>query len=153
MAERGLLNKKMQLIKDNFTTKPTFVKRDNRKILGLYPKEKLARKMTQANHVLQRPHGLTTDAGAYDLYIANNLDWKVIFEIDDGRSYWITVPEFNQHKLWIDRGQGPQYVIQFKYLHRDGDSVSSIDYSSACPPIKLDKPRSSQLSLFGGEIW
>jgi hypothetical protein len=143
----------MIITNTNFSTKPKFVRRQGRKILGFYPEEKLARKMTQANHILQRPPGLTIDAGAYDLHIASNLDWKVIFEIDDGRSYWITVPEFNQHKLWIDRGQGPQYVIQFKHLHRDGDSGSSIDYGSTNPPIKPDKPRSSQLSLFGGETW
>jgi hypothetical protein len=141
----------MQLLNSYFSTKPEFVRRQGRKILGLYPKEKLARKMTLSNHVLRRPPGLTIDAGAYNLHIANNLDWKVIFEIDDGRSYWITVPEFNQHKQWIDRGQGPQYVIQFKYLHRDGDNGSSIDYSSACPTINMEKPRSSQLSLFGGK--
>jgi len=141
----------MQLTKSYFNTKPEFVRRQGRKILGLYLEEKLARKMTQTNHVLKRPPGLTIDAGAYDLHIASNLDWKVIFDIDDGRRYWITVPKFNQHKLWIDRGQGPQYVIQFKHLHREGDSGSSIDYGSANPPIKLDKPRSSQLSLFGGD--
>ena len=153
VRQTGSFIRKMSFTNTQFNTKPTLIKRSGRKILGLYPAEKLARKMTQANHVLHRPAGLTIDAGAYNLYIASNLDWKVVFEINDGRSYWISVPEFNQHKLWIDRGQGPQYVIQFKYLHLDGDSGASIDYGSACPPIKLDKPRSSQLSLFGGEIW
>ena len=133
----------------NFTTNPTFVKRDNRKILGLYPEEKLARKMTQAKHVLHRPPGLTIDAETYNLHLADKDDWRIIFEIDDGRRYWITVPEFNLHKQWISRGQGPQWVIQFKHLHRDDDSGPFTSSCSGGTPFMADKPKAPQLSLWG----
>jgi len=135
-----------------FTTPVTFVKMGGRKILGLYPEEKLARKMTQAKHVLKRPPGLTIDAKAYDQHLADKDDWKIIFEIDDGRRYWITVPEFNEHKKWISRGRGDQYVSQFKYLHRDGDD--GIETSSYRPPapVKPSNLESLQLSLFGGAV-
>ena len=138
----------MLLTKDNFTTKPTFVKRNNRKILGLYHDEKLARKITQAKHILQRPPGLTIDAETYDLNLANKDGWTVIFEIDDGRRYWITVPEFDLHKQWINRGQGPQWVIEFKYLHRDDNSGPFTPSGNISKTIMPDKPKSPQLSLF-----
>ncbi len=140
----------MKLSNSYFATNAILVKRNNHKILGLYPEEKLARKMTQAKHVLQRPPGLTIDAETYNQHLADKDDWRIIFEIDDGRGYWITVPEFNQRKRWINRGQGPQYVIEFKYLHHDGDTGPFTPFggtSSAMPPVK---PKSPQLSLFGG---
>jgi hypothetical protein len=140
----------MILTENYFITKPTFIKRNNRKILGLYPVEKLARKMTKSKHILQRPPGLTIDAETYDLHLSDKADWTIIFEIDDGSHYWITVPEFNLHKQWINRGQGSQYVIQFKYLHRDDVGKDAI-ISGIPESMKAIQPQNLQLSMFGGE--
>ena len=149
MRQTGSFDKEMYLTKDNFNTKATLIKRNGRKILGLYPIEKLARKMTQAKHVLQRPPGLTIDAATYDQHLAVKDDWTIVFEIDDGRLYWISVPEFNQHKLWISRGRGPQWVIQFKYLHRDGEDGTFTHSSCIRNSMTPDKPKAPQLSLWG----
>jgi len=138
----------------DFTTKPTIIKRNNRKILGLYPEEKLARKMTKANHVLRVPRpGLSIDAETYNLHLADKDDWRIIFEIDDGRRFWTNVPEFIQRKHYIDRGQGKQVVIDLVDLHRDDDSGPFTPSGSTCNPMPPEKPKAPQLSLFGGDAW
>jgi hypothetical protein len=104
-----------------FTTKPEFVKRNGVTILGLYPDEGLVRKMIKSHHVLRRPPGLTIDASAYASHVEGKTDWTIVFDISDGRRFWITVPEFDRHRKWINRGQGEQHCIEFKYLHRGGD--------------------------------
>jgi hypothetical protein len=146
----GSFAKKMMITNTQFSTPATLVKRNRITILGLYTEEKLARKMTKSHHILQRPPGLTIDAEAYNQHLADKDDWTIIFEIDDGRRFWVTVPEFNLHKRWISRGQGDQYVIQFKYLHRDDDTSAAILSSGTGNPAQPDKPKYLQLSLFGG---
>lgn len=140
------------MVKVNFITKPTLVKRNGVTILGLYPDEKLARKMTKANHVLRVPRaGLTIDAETYEKELSNKYDWSVIFEIDDGRHFCITVPEFNQRKHYIDRGQGKQVVVDLVDLHHDVDCrplTTASNYNNFSQPAK---PPSPQLCLFGGD--
>jgi hypothetical protein len=124
------------------------VKRNRHTILGLYPEEKLARKMTKSYQVLRRPPGLTVDADAYDTNVAGKADWTVVFEISDGCRYWIPVPEFERNKKFIDRGQGLQYCIEFKYLHRDGQLDNAFNDNLLNRPAK---PQSPQLAFnFGG---
>ena len=142
------------MVEFHFNTKSQLIKRKGHTILGLYHAEKLARKMTQAKHVLRLPRaGLTIDAETYERELANKIDWRIIFEIDDGRRFSITVPEFNQRKHYIDRGQGKQVVIDLVDLHRDDDNgpfTSSGCINNLMPP---SKPKAPQLSLFGGESW
>ena len=133
----------------DFNTKPEFVRRQGRKILGPYPEEKLARKMVQAGHVIRIPEpSYTIDAETYDHELASRLDWNIIFDIDDGRRYWIAVPEFNQRKVFLDRGRGPQWRIAIKYLHRDDDS-GPFTYSGTSNLMPPAKPKAPQLSLWG----
>jgi hypothetical protein len=142
----------MLLTDTYFNTNPILIKRQGRKILGLYPAEKLARKMTKASHVLRVPRpGLSIDAETYNLHLADKDDWHIIFEIDDGRRFWITVPEFNQRKHYIDRGQGKQVVIDLIDLHRDDDDGSSCVSLKDATPAPVKSSKSQQLSLFGGE--
>jgi hypothetical protein len=132
----------------HFNTKPQFVKRKGVTILGLYSTEKLARKMTKSNQVLRRPPGLTIDAEAYGTNVAGKADWYMVFDISDGRRYWITVPEFDLNKKLIDRGQGQQWVIEFRYLHRDDEDIDDLDI-----PVIGGKSKSPQLSFsFGGNV-
>ena len=137
----------------HFNTNPQFVKRNGVTILGLYANEKLARKMIKDYQVLRRPPGLTIDAEAYDANVAGKTDWSIVFDISDGRRYFITVPEFDRHKRFIDRGQGLQWLIEFKYLHRDGDDGPFTSFGSTCIAAKPDKPKAPQLTLFGGDSW
>ncbi|MGA2367896.1 MAG: hypothetical protein ABSF74_04930 [Dehalococcoidia bacterium] len=136
------------MVKFHFNTKPQFIKRNRHTILGIYPKEKLARKMTKSHQVLRRPPGLTIDAEAYDANVVGKVDWTIIFDISDGRRFWIAVPEFDRYKRFIDRGQGPQLLIEFKYLHRDNE----LNDANITNPVNLpDKPETPQLAFnFGG---
>ena len=138
-----------------FTTKPQLIKRNGRKILGIYPQEKLARKITQVKHVVRVPQpSLTIDAVTYDRELANKLDWCIIFEIDDGRQYWITIPEFNQYKKFLDRGQGAQWRIEINRLHCDGDDAGRFTNTSYTnTPVKSpEKPKTPQLGFNLGGI-
>jgi len=132
----------------HFNTKPQFVKRNNVTILGLYTEEKLARKMTKSYQVLRRPPGLTIDACAYDANVAGKDDWTIVFDISDSRRFWIPVTDFERYRKPIDRGQGQQYVIEFKYLHRDNELNDANITNPINPP---DRPKTPQLAFnFGG---
>jgi len=136
------------VVKFYFNTTPQLFKRNRHTILGVYPEEKLVRKMTKDSQVLRRPPGLTIDAEAYDANAAGKVDWSIVFDVADGRRYWITVLEFDRHKKFIDRGQGPQWLIEFKYLRRDGDSDHPFNDDVYDPTVE---PKTPQLAFnFGG---
>jgi len=143
-------------IHDYFTTKPILIKRNNRKILGLYPEEKLVRKMVKAGHVVRIPEpSFTIDAETYDREVSANLDWCIVFNVDDGRRYIISVPHFNQHKVFMNRGRGDQWRIPLKRLTRidgwtNGGSGGATDPAPLTP--KPSKSSVQQISLFGGEL-
>jgi len=139
-----------------FTTSPQLIKRNRVTILGLYPEEKLVRKMVKAGHVVRIPEpSFTIDAETYDREVSVNLEWRIIFCVDDGRRYLISVPDFNQYKSYMNRGRGDQWRIPLKRLTRIDGWANSGSGGATDPATSTTKPSKSsvlQLSMFGGEL-
>jgi len=111
----------------------------------------------KAGHVVRIPEpSFTIDAETYDREVSSNLDWCIVFDVDDGRRYIISVPHFNQHKVFMNRGRGDQWRIPLKRLTRIDGWVNSGSGGAIDPVPSTPNPSKSsvlQISMFGGESW
>ena len=78
--------------------------------------------ITRPDQILRSPPGFGFDIWAMDFYVLPRVDEIVVEDRVNKRIYRSTAANFVEHRMQINRGAGPQYVLPLTYWQTDGDS-------------------------------
>lgn len=107
--------------------------------------------MTKSTQTLRKPAGLTIDKTLYD-QLRGQADY-VYFEISDGRNYYIETALLDQIVTIINRGQGVQLAIRYKYLHHLNENGNDEDDRHTYDTLKSPySPKTPQLAFNFGDL-
>lgn len=71
--------------------------------------------ITRPDQILRSPPGFGFDIWAMDSYVLPRVDTILVEDKVNGRLYRSTADNFRLHRLEINRGAGPQYVLPLVY--------------------------------------
>ena len=71
--------------------------------------------VSRPDQVLRSPPGFGFDCWAMDFYVLPRVDELIVEDRVNGRVYRSTAENFVQHRIQINRGAGPQYVLPVAY--------------------------------------
>jgi hypothetical protein len=96
--------------------------------------------VTRADQILRSPPGFGFDVWAMDFYVLPRVDEIVVEDRVNKRIYRSTAANFIEHRIQINRGAGPQYVLPLTYWQTDGDGRTS----TTARPTTAPEPTSPQ---------
>jgi hypothetical protein len=71
--------------------------------------------VSRADQILRSPPGFGFDVWAMDFFVLPRVDELVVEDRVNGRVYRSSTENFKQHRIQINRGAGPQYVLPLAY--------------------------------------
>lgn len=71
--------------------------------------------VTRPDQILRSPPGFGFDVWAMDFYVLPRVDQLVVEDKVNRRIYRCSAETFQQHRIQINRGAGPQYVLPLGY--------------------------------------
>ena len=71
--------------------------------------------VSRPDQVLRSPPGFGFDCWAMDFYVLPRIDELIVEDRVNGRVYRSTAENFVEHRIQINRGAGPQYVLPLAY--------------------------------------
>jgi hypothetical protein len=81
--------------------------------------------ITRSDQILRSPPGFGFDVWAMDFYVLPRVDEIVVEDRVNKRVYRSTAANFIEHRIQINRGAGPQYVLPLSYWLSDEESKPS----------------------------
>ena len=75
--------------------------------------------VSRPDQILRSPPGFGFDIWAMDFFVLPRVDEIVVEDRVNGRVYRSSAENFKQHRIEINRGAGPQYVLPLAYWHAD----------------------------------
>jgi hypothetical protein len=88
--------------------------------------------VSRPDQILRSPPGFGFDVWAMDFYVLPRVDEIVVADRVNGRVYRSSAENFKLHRMQINRGAGPQYVLPLVYWRTDEDT--------GAPPARLSAP-------------
>jgi len=77
--------------------------------------------VTRPDQILRSPPGFGFDVWAMDFYVLPRVDEIIVEDRVNRRLYRSTAINFVEHRIQINRGAGPQYVLPLAYWQCDQD--------------------------------
>jgi len=71
--------------------------------------------VTRPDQILRSPPGFGFDVWAMDFYVLPRVDELIVEDKVNRRVYRSSAENFQQHRIEINRGAGPQYVLPLAY--------------------------------------
>lgn len=71
--------------------------------------------VTRPDQILRSPPGFGFDIWAMDFYVLPRVDHLIVEDRVNGRIYRCSADNFKLHRMQINRGAGPQYVLPLAY--------------------------------------
>jgi hypothetical protein len=71
--------------------------------------------VTRPDQILRSPPGFGFDVWAMDFYVLPRVDELVVEDRVNRRTYRSSAENFIEHRIEINRGAGPQYVLPLAY--------------------------------------
>ncbi|MGD9892651.1 MAG: hypothetical protein AB7R89_22135 [Dehalococcoidia bacterium] len=106
--------------------------------------------ITRSDQILRSPPGFGFDVWAMDFYVLPRVDEIVVEDRVNRCIYRSTAANFIEHRIQINRGAGPQYVLPLSYWQSEEKSkpsaASQPDAASQTAP-QLPSPSVSQRRL------
>ena len=87
--------------------------------------------VSRPDQVLRSPPGFGFDVWAMDFYVLPRVDEIVVEDRVNGRVYRSSAENFKLHRMQINRGAGPQYVLPLVYWRADGNNTASPSRAAA----------------------
>jgi hypothetical protein len=78
--------------------------------------------VSRPDQILRSPPGFGFDVWAMDFYVLPRVDELIVEDKVNRRVYRSTAENFQQHRIEINRGAGPQYVLPLAYWEVVGSS-------------------------------
>jgi hypothetical protein len=91
--------------------------------------------ISRPDQILRSPPGFGFDVWAMDLYVLPRVDELIVEDRVNGRVYTSTAENFRQHRLQINRGAGPQYVLPLSYWQAE-ETAPARRPRPAAPPVQ-----------------
>jgi hypothetical protein len=107
--------------------------------------------VSRPDQILRSPPGFGFDVWAMDFYVLPRVDELVVEDRVNGRVYRSSAENFKQHRLQINRGAGPQYVLPLVYWRID-EADTSTPRRVAAPAIPAVPPPSSDTPTNQGRL-
>lgn len=95
--------------------------------------------VTRPDQILRSPPGFGFDVWAMDFYVLPRVDEIVVEDRVNKRLYRSTAANFVEHRIQINRGAGPQYVLPLAYWQCDGEQPQA---ARPAPPA-ANQPQAS----------
>ena len=102
--------------------------------------------VSRPDQILRSPPGFGFDIWAMDFYVLPRVDTIVVEDRVNGRTYRSSAENFRQHRLQINRGAGPQYVLPLVYWEAEEDEKSRRK-AQPTPPIPAEPAGPQQRRL------
>lgn len=90
--------------------------------------------VSRPDQILRSPPGFGFDVWAMDFYVLPRVDELVVEDRVNGRIYRSTTENFKRHRLEINRGAGPQYVLPLAYWRTEEDDAPRRRPPQPAPP-------------------
>jgi hypothetical protein len=75
--------------------------------------------VSRPDQILRSPPGFGFDVWAMDFYVLPRVDELIVEDRVNRRTYRSTSENFIRHRIQINRGAGPQYVLPLAYWEAD----------------------------------
>lgn len=92
--------------------------------------------VSRPDQILRSPPGFGFDVWAMDFYVLPRVDELVVEDKVNRRVYRSTAENFRKHRIEINRGAGPQYVLPLAYWEVVGPKGEA---HVAVPPMSLSQ--------------
>lgn len=92
--------------------------------------------VSRPDQILRSPPGFGFDVWAMDFYVLPRVDEMIVEDRVNGRLYRSTSENFVKHRLQINRGAGPQYVLPLAYW----EVMEKAPAARRAEPILVDTP-------------
>jgi hypothetical protein len=87
--------------------------------------------VTRPDQILRSPPGFGFDVWAMDFYVLPRVDEVVVEDRVNKRVYRSSAANFIEHRIQINRGAGPQYVLPLSYWQTDDAGKLSVPQQPA----------------------
>ena len=94
--------------------------------------------ITRPDQILRSPPGFGFDVWAMDFYVLPRVDLLVVEDKVHGRVYRSSAQNFVEHRMEINRGAGPQYVLPLAYWETEGGTVTQSAPAQNVPDRQTD---------------
>ena len=102
--------------------------------------------VSRPDQILRSPPGFGFDIWAMDFYVLPRVDTIVVEDRVNGRTYRSSAENFRRHRLQINRGAGPQYVLPLVYWQTEEDGrMHRLSRPAPAPPGEPAGPRQRRL--------
>lgn len=91
--------------------------------------------VSRPDQILRSPPGFGFDVWAMDFYVLPRVDQLIVEDRVNGRTLCSTSENFVQHRIQINRGAGPQYVLPLAYWETVEDPAPARRRTT--PPAEL----------------
>lgn len=96
--------------------------------------------VTRPDQILRSPPGFGFDVWAMDFYVLPRVDELVVEDRVNRRTYRSSAENFIEHRIEINRGAGPQYVLPLAYWESGDRSAKPSAPATAAPPAAAAAP-------------
>jgi hypothetical protein len=103
--------------------------------------------VSRPDQILRSPPGFGFDVWAMDFYVLPRVDEIVVEDRVNGRVYRSSAENFKQHRMQINRGAGPQYVLPLVYWRADESAPAPRQAAAPATP-----PASAPASASQGRL-
>jgi hypothetical protein len=93
--------------------------------------------VSRPDQILRSPPGFGFDVWAMDFYVLPRVDELVVEDKVNRRVYRSTAENFQKHRIEINRGAGPQYVLPLAYWEVVGPDRSARAVTPQ-PPVRQE---------------
>lgn len=105
--------------------------------------------ITRPDQILRSPPGFGFDVWAMDFYVLPRVDEIVVEDRVNQRVYYSTAANFVEHRIQINRGAGPQYVLPLAYWQTEAPassgSAAPVQTPTVSEPAATVESRQSRL--------
>lgn len=96
--------------------------------------------ITRPDQILRSPPGFGFDIWAMDFYVLPRVDELLVEDRVNKRMYRSTAANFIEHRMQINRGAGPQYVLPLAYWQTEEQGSAAATHSSASRSEQAESP-------------
>ena len=93
--------------------------------------------VSRPDQILRSPPGFGFDIWAMDFYVLPRVDELIVEDRVNGRLYRSSAENFINHRMQINRGAGPQYVLPLAYWENvENGAAERRQEPAATPPVE-----------------
>ncbi len=101
--------------------------------------------VSRPDQILRSPPGFGFDIWAMDFYVLPRVDELIVEDRVNGRLYRSSAENFVKHRMQINRGAGPQYVLPLAYWETmEKGSLARRQEPAVTPPVETTPVSTNQ---------